>query len=166
MYTTWRHNGNWRTQSPAGTAASDGTATLALKSTDVVSSLEVIYCPWMLIHVSPQLLEGVANARNTIRIRHDIGMQRSVDYRFEVQANELHTSLLYLGAEIVDTIAAYTGLTIGKLELDGTRTTAEKAKLQVDFEGLTEGSQVYLDIPSRDHPLSEMLIESVLSYMR
>jgi hypothetical protein len=165
MFSTWRHNGNWRTQSFPSAADADGLATVEISSTDIAAGIDILYSPWLIFHISPQILEGVANARNSIRVRHDIGMQRSVDYKFEVQAKELHSTILYLGAEIVDTIAAYTGLTIGTLAVDGTRTTAAKRQTVVNFSGLVKDSQVYIDVPGRDHPLSEMLISQVLEYL-
>jgi hypothetical protein len=130
-------------------------------TTDLVRA----YLPLILIHITPQTVQGVSNARFTVRIRHDIDSLRSVDYTFSVHPKDLDVSLMYIGSDVVDTVGVMKGLVVGNLGIAATRTTAAKRKARVDVSGLPEDTQAYVEVPSVDHPLLSEFSDRVLSSM-
>lgn len=162
----WRHQGKWRTISkPSSVPAGNSEITITLKADEVLADLTILHVPLLLIHISPQTVKGVGNARYQVEIKHDIDNQRSVSYEFEVLPMNLDATVVYLGADIVDTLAVHKGITIGNAALTATRTTEIKRRMSVKVSSLPELSQVYIEIPSRDHPFSDAIINRVLGYL-
>jgi hypothetical protein len=161
----WFNQGKWRTTTKSGVAAADGTVTIQMLASDVQSGVTRIYAPWIIIHMSPQAVSGVANAQYVITIKHDIDNRSSVSYKFTVRPMDLSATIMYLGADIIDTQGVYKGLVIGNLAINGARTEAAKRRFQVEFSGLPASSQVYIELPSRDHPFANAMVDAIIGGM-